>query len=122
MVPKIYYMKLIMLCLFCLLNFSVFGQDVIKLSFKNDYEDVYHLSLIIFTPDGKGQTRVSNVDPNTIKEYYFPTGTEIYIADNKQEEFAMKGNDIRKTNASPWLVVTTTDNSRIILLTSIKLK
>lgn len=115
-------MKLIILSLFTVLNFSVFGQDDIKLSFKNDYEDVYHLSLIIFTPDGKGQTRVSNIGPKTIKEYNFPVGTEIYVADNKQEEFAMKGNDIRKTNVKPWLVVTNTDNKRIILLTSIRLK
>ncbi len=115
-------MKLIILCIFTALNLSVFGQDDIKLSFKNDYEDVYHLSLIIFTPDGKGQTRVSNVAPNTIKGYKFPVGTEIYIADNKQEEFAMKGNDIRKTNVKPWLFITITDNNRIILLTSIKQK
>jgi len=113
-------MKLIILSLFTFLSFSFFGQEDIKLSFKNDYEDVYHLSLIIFTPDGKGQTRVSNVDPNTIKEYNFPIGTEIYVADNKQEEFAMKGNDIKKTNAKPWLVVSKTDNNRIVLLTSIK--
>lgn len=113
-------MKLIILSLFTFLSFSIIGQEDIKLSFKNDYEDVYHLSLIIFTPDGKGQTRVSNVDPNTIKEYNFPIGTEIYVADNKQEEFAMKGNDIRKTNIKPWLVISKTDNNRIVLLTSFK--
>ena len=113
-------MKLIILSLFTFLSFSFIGQEDIKLSFKNDYEDVYHLTLIIFTPDGKGQTRVSNVDPNTIKEYNFPIGTEIYVADNKQEEFAMKGNDIRKTNVKPWLVVSKTDNNRIVLLTSFK--
>ena len=115
-------MKLIILSLFTVLNFSVFGQDDIKLSFKNDYEDIYHLSLIIFTPDRNGQTRVSNVDPNNIKEYNFPVGTEIYVANNKQEEFVMKGNDIRKTNLKPWLVVSKIDNNRIVLLTSIKLK
>lgn len=115
-------LKLIIISLFTILNISVFGQDGIKLTFKNDYEDVYHLSLIIFTPDGKGQTRVSNVDPKTVKEYSFPVGTEIYIADNKQEEFAMKGNDIRKTNVKPWLVITISDNTRIIPLTSIKQK
>ena len=115
-------MNLTMLSLFTALNFFVFGPDDVKLRFKNDYEDVYHLSLIIFTPDGKGQTRVSNVDPKSSKEYDFPVGTEIYVADNKQEEFAMKGNDIRKTNAQPWLVVSKTDNNRTILLTSIKLK
>lgn len=113
-------MKLIILSLYTFLSFSLIGQEDIKLSFKNDYEDIYHLSLIIFTPDGKGQTRVSNVDPNTIKEYNFPIGTEIYVADNKQEEFAMKGNDIRKTNVKPWLVVSKTDNNRIVLLTSFK--
>jgi hypothetical protein len=46
-------MNLIMLSLFAALNFFVFGPDDVKLRFKNDYEDVYHLSLIIFTPDGK---------------------------------------------------------------------
>ena len=34
----------------------------------------------------------------------------------------MKGNDIRKTNAKPWLVLTNTDKNRIVLLTSIKPK
>ena len=115
-------MNLIVLSLLAVLNFSAFELDDIKLSFKNDYNDVYHLSLIIFTPDGKGQTRVSNVNPNTIKEYNFPVGTEIYIADNKQEAFAMKGNDIRKTDAKPWLIVSDNDNNSIILLTSIKLE
>lgn len=103
-------------------NFFFIGQDAIKLSFKNDYEDAYHLSLIIFTPDGKGQTRVSNVEPNANKEYNFPVGTAIYVADNKQEAFAMKGNDIRKTDAKPWLVVSKTDNNRIVLLTSFQQK
>jgi hypothetical protein len=115
-------MKLFILSLFSVLSFNLLGQDDIKISFKNDYEDVYHLSLIIFTPDGKGQTRVSNVDPNTSKDYNFPIGTEIYVADNKQEEFAMKGYDIRKTDAKPWLVISKSDNNKIILLTSIKLK
>jgi hypothetical protein len=115
-------MKLIILSLFTFLSLSSFGQEDIKLSFKNDYEDVYHLSLILFTPDGKGQTRVSNVNPNEIKEYNLPIGTEIYIADNEQEKFAMKGNDIRKTNVKPWLVISKNDDNRIILLTSIELK
>jgi hypothetical protein len=48
--------------------------------------------------------------------------TEIYIADNKQEEFAMKGNDIRKTNAQPWLVISINDKNRIILLSNINPK
>lgn len=115
-------MKPFILTLFTVLNFSIFRQDDIKLSFKNDYKDVYHLSLIIFTPDGKGQTRVSNVDPNVSKEYNFPIGTEIYVANNSQEEYAMKGNDIRKTQVKPWLVVSKSDENRIVLLTSIKLK
>ncbi|MCF6141067.1 hypothetical protein L1S34_07200 [Flavobacterium sp. K77] len=115
-------MKLFILALFTFFSFNVVAKDDIKISFKNDYNDVYHLSLIIFTPDGKGQTRVSNIDPNTSKDYYFPIGTEIYVADNKQEEFAMKGNDIRKTDAKPWLVISKSDNNKIILLTSIKLK
>jgi hypothetical protein len=31
--------------------FSTHAQDNINISFSNDYKDVYHLSLIIFTPD-----------------------------------------------------------------------
>ena len=115
-------MRLLILSIVTVFNFFFIGQDAIKLSFKNDYEDAYHLSLIIFTPDGKGQTRVSNVEPNASKEYNFPVGTAIYIADNKQEAFAMKGNDIRKTDAKPWLVVSKTDDNRTVLLTSIKPK
>jgi hypothetical protein len=33
--------------------FSAKARDNINISFSNDYKDVYHLSLIIYTPDGK---------------------------------------------------------------------
>ncbi len=38
-----------------LFHVCVYGQKNVNVSigFKNDYEDVYHLSLIICTPDGK---------------------------------------------------------------------
>ena len=75
--------------------FSAKAQDNINISFSNDYKDVYHLSLIIYTPDGIIQTRVSNLNPEQIKSYSLPLNTEIYIADWKQEAFAMKGNDIK---------------------------
>ena len=72
--------------------FSVKAQKNISISFSNDNKDVYHLSLIIYTPDGKIQTRLSNLNTDEVKSYYLPGNTEIYIAENKQEAFAIKGN------------------------------
>ena len=60
-----------------------YGQENISISFSNDYNDVYHLSLIIYTPDGKIQTRVSNLNPEQIISYTFPVNTEIFITNNK---------------------------------------
>lgn len=99
--------------------FSASAKENIHISFSNDYKDVYHLSLIIYTPDGKMQTRVSNLAPNEIKSYSLPANTEIYIADNKQEAFAMKGNDIKSTGVKPYLVLKDSDVQRVISLSSI---
>lgn len=99
--------------------FSVNAQDNISISFSNDYKDVYHLSLIIYTPDGKIQTRVSNLTPDQIKSYSLPVNTEIFIADWKQEAFAMKGNDIKSTGVKPYLVVKGSDAKRVIMLSSL---
>lgn len=97
----------------------VYGQKDSTISFKNDYQDTYHLSLIIYTPDGKNQTRVSDLNPNQTKTYSFPVGTEIYIADYKQEAFAMKGNDIKKTDAKPYIIIKPTDDNKVINLTTL---
>jgi hypothetical protein len=99
--------------------FSASAKENIQISFSNDYKDVYHLSLIIYTPDGKIQTRVSNLAPNELKSYSLPANTEIYIADNKQEAFAMKGNDIKATGVKPYIVVKNSDVQRVVLLSSI---
>jgi hypothetical protein len=99
--------------------FSASAKDNIQISFSNDYKDVYHLSLIIYTSDGKIQTRVSNLAPNEIKSYSLPVNTEIYIADNKQEAFAMKGNDIKATGVKPYIVVKNSDAQRVVLLSSL---
>jgi hypothetical protein len=99
--------------------FSASAKENIQISFSNDYKDVYHLSLIFYTPDGKMQTRVSNLAPNEIKSYSLPANTEIYIADNKQEAFAMKGNDIKSTEAKPYLILKGSDTKRVIQLSSI---
>lgn len=106
---------------FALLLFAFSGnaQDNISISFSNDYKDVYHLSLIIYTPDGKIQTRVSNLAPNQVKSYSLPINTEIYIADLKQEAFAMKGNDIKSTGAKPYMVVKDSDAKRVVILSSL---
>lgn len=99
--------------------FSVNTQDNINISFSNDYKDVYHLSLIIYTPDGKIQTRVSNLNPDQIKSHTLPVNTEIFIADWKQEAFAMKGNDIKSTGVKPYLILKESDSKRVIILSSL---
>jgi hypothetical protein len=98
---------------------SVNAQDDINISFSNDYKDVYHLSLIIYTPDGKIQTRVSNLNPDQVKSYSLPVNSEIFIADWKQEAFAMKGNDIKSTGVKPYLVVKNSDSKKVVLLSSL---
>jgi hypothetical protein len=102
-----------------LILFSARAQDKINISFSNDYKDVYHLSLIIYTPDGKIQTRVSNLNPEQIKSYSLPVNTEIFIADWKQEGFAMKGNDIKSTGVKPYIVLKESDAQKVIILSSL---
>ncbi|MHA8080237.1 hypothetical protein VR610_03675 [Aquirufa regiilacus] len=102
-----------------LIVFSANAQDDVNINFLNDSKDIYHLSLIIYTPDGKIQTRVSNLNPTEIKSYSLPANTEIYIADGKQEAFAMKGNDIKSTGVKPFLVLKDSDAKRVIQLSAI---
>ena len=98
---------------------SVNAQDNINISFSNDSKEVYHLSLIIYTPDGKIQTTVSNLNPKQVKSYSLPVNTEIFIADWKQEAFAMKGNDIKSTGVKPYIVVKDSDAKRVVMLSSL---
>ncbi len=91
-----------------------------SINFINDNKETFHLSLIIYTPDGKVQTRVSNLYTNQIKSYAFPVNTEIFIADNKQEAFAMKGNDIKSSGVKPFIVLTNSDDKIDINLSLIK--
>jgi hypothetical protein len=102
-----------------LIVFSTHAQDNVNISFSNDYKDVYHLSLIIYTPDGKIQTRVSNLNPDQIKSYSLPVNSEIFIADWKQEAFAMKGNDIKATGVKPYIILKESDAKRVINLSSL---
>jgi hypothetical protein len=113
-------MKKVILFLAFLIVSLTYGQENISISFLNDYKDVYHLSLIIYTQDGKIQTRVSNLSPDETKSYTLPTYTEIYIADLNQEAFAMKGNDIKLTRVKPNIVLTDSDDKRVIRLSSMK--
>jgi hypothetical protein len=105
--------------LFCSV-FSAYGQENISISFSNDKKEIFHLSLIIYTPDGKIQTRVSDLKPNQVKSYSLPVNTAIYIANEKQEEFAMKGNDIKASGVKPYIVLQDSDENRLIKLDSIK--
>lgn len=96
------------------------AQENVRVSFTNDYTDVYHLSLIVYTPDGKNQTRVSNLEPGQVKSYTFPTGTELYVASRQQEAFAMKGNDIKASGQKPSLVLTPGKPEISIILSKFK--
>jgi hypothetical protein len=102
------------------LMFSVCGQEDMTISFMNDYNCTSHLSLIIYTPDGKIQTRVSDLIPNQVKSYSFPIHTEIFIADSNQEAFAMKGNDLKASGVKSFLVVGESDNKKVFGLSSIE--
>ncbi len=104
---------------FCSL-FSAYGQDNVSISFSNDTKETFHLSLIIYTPDGKIQTRVSDLASKEIKSYSLPINTAIYIADLEQEAFAMKGNDIKSTGVKPYIVLKGSDDNRVVKLSLIK--
>jgi hypothetical protein len=98
---------------------TAYGQKQTAVSFINDYKDVYHLSLVIYTPDGKGQTRVSDLNPNQTKTYTFPAGTEIFVLDWKQESFAMKGNDIKATGLKPNFVLADSSKQLDVILSTL---
>lgn len=108
-----------LLLLLFLLVFTVKAREDISIRFSNDYKEVYHLSLIIYTPDGKIQTRVSNLNPEETKTYSLPVGTAIFIADKKQEAFAMRGNDIKSTGVKPYIVLKNRDAQLKIKASSI---
>lgn len=112
--------KIALIITLFLFAFSTKGQENMSISFSNDLKNIYHLSLIIYTPDGKIQTRVSNLTPNQVKSYALPVNTEIFIADWQQEAFAMKGNDIKSTGVEPYIVLKDSDVKRIIRLSSIE--
>jgi hypothetical protein len=96
------------------------ATNLIKVTFTNDYEDAYHLSLIMYAPSGKNTTKISNVAPKENKVYELESGTEIYIANWKEEAYTMKGNDIKTTGAKPYIIVQKTDANKIIKLSTIQ--
>src|SRR5687767_1136060 len=98
---------------------TLYSQKSVTVNFTNDYKDVYHLSLIIYTPDGKGQTRVSNLNPRQTKTYAYPAGTEIFVANPKQEAFAMKGNDVKAAGFRPTFVLGDSSAQVTILLSTL---
>lgn len=113
------FMKILLFLVAFLLQQSASGQKPVTITFSNDYKDVYHLSLVIYTPDGKSQTRVSNLEPEKNKTYRFPVGTEIFIADRKQEAFAMKGNDLKVSGLKPTIILTEGKAEINVLLSSL---
>jgi hypothetical protein len=115
--------KIMTLIAAAFISVAAFGQNKnVAVIFNNDYKDVFHLSLIIYTPDGKNETRVSDVQPGQTKKYEYPAGTEIFIADWKQEAFAMKGNDIKTSGAKPYIILQKADNNKTIKLSAVSVQ
>jgi hypothetical protein len=98
---------------------AAMAQQKVQIQFKNDYADVYHLSLIVYLPDSTGQTRVSNLQPGETKQYNWPVGTAIYIANYRQEAFAMQGNDVRALGLQPYWVLQPGDDKRVLKLSAL---
>lgn len=112
-------MKLLFVAAALFFHAAVYGQKNVSIRFQNDYPDVYHLSLLIYTPDGKNQTRVSNLEPGQEKTYSLPAGTEIYVANPTQEAFAMKGNDLKASGAKPTFVLAAGNKTTVVVLSSL---
>ncbi len=113
-------MKNIAVAFFLVMQLSIFAQKNIDISFVNEYSDVYHLALVIYKPDGKIETRVSDVKPFGTKTYSYPPNTEIYIADYKQEAQAMKGKDLKASGVKPYITLNEKEEQVTILLSTIK--
>jgi len=112
---KLFYWVAIQCLVFC-----AKAQENSSISFSNDCKDVYHLSLIIYTPDGKIQTRVSNLNPGQVKSYTLPDNSEIFIADWKQEAYAMKGNDPKSIGAKPAFIIKDSRKPLLVPLSSLR--
>jgi hypothetical protein len=112
-------MKNVFVSLFILAQAAVYAQSEVSISFQNDAPGTSHLSLVVFTPDGKGQTRVGDLKMDETKTYAWPVGTEVFVATLEQESYAMKGNDLKKSNAKPFIVLQPADNERIIKLSEL---
>jgi hypothetical protein len=115
-------MRLLFILAAFLFQHSTYCQKLKTISFINDYSDVYHLSLIIYTPEGKGQTRVGELKPKQTKTYPFPVGTEIFVADWKQEAFAMKGNDVRSTGIKLTFILADSSEMVTVILSTLTRK
>ena len=112
-------MKPLLLLAAMLFQQTLSAQSPVTINITNDYNDVYHLSLIIYTPDGKNQTRVSDLKPQQTKTYNFPIGTEIFFVDWKQEALVMKGNDIRASGIKPTLILHNSSKKVEVALSSL---
>jgi hypothetical protein len=115
--------KIITVIAAAFISVAAFSQNKnVTVIFNNDCKDIFHLSLIIYTSDGKNETRVSDVQPGQTKKYEYPAGTEIFIADWKQEAYAMKGNDIKASGTKPYIVLQKTDNNKTIKLSAVSVQ
>lgn len=115
-------MKYIFFTIALLFQVNAISQKNVGVTFVNEYADVYHLALIIYMPDGKSETRVSDLQPYAKKSYTYPIGSEIYIATPKQEKAAMKGSDPKSRGLKPYLILEPKDEEVTILLSTVNNK
>jgi hypothetical protein len=119
---KIQSLKKLVFIIALFLHFFASAQKNVSINFVNEYADVYHLALSIYTPDGKNETRVSDIKPYTTKTYTYPPKTEIYIANYSQEAAAMKGTDLKSSGLKPYIVLDAKDEEVTILLSTVNNK
>jgi hypothetical protein len=94
-----------------------YEAPVATLRFENNSDTIYKLALLAYLPnDTKNETRVSNMAPRSTKEYTFPIGTQIYLANTEQVSYSMSGNNIQKRGDKPDLVVRKEDDGKTIKL------
>jgi hypothetical protein len=87
------------------------------LRFENNSDTIYKLALLAYPPnDTKNETRVSDMAPHTTKEYSFPIGTQIFLANTEQVSYSMSGNNIQKRGDKPDLIVRKEDDEKTIRL------
>ncbi len=115
-------MNNILLALVLLFAGQVYAQNpapkkLIKVTFQNNSPGIYKLALLAFRPgEDQNETRISNMLPFTKKQYTFPEGTSVYIANTEQVNYTMSGKSVYQRGDKPDVLVTAANADKIYKL------